>query len=201
MYRGSGPRILPIIIVILVVALVIAALVSVGRMVFTSNTTQSPAGVETTDAVLAALHDTGDARSVRWTVRGPIVADEKYTSYAITVGPTERSFVLYAGYQDQVLDTKKYPNNTRAYEQFIYALEKASIAKTRNANDTDFRGVCATRGLAFKYQSLNDGNADHTLWTTTCSGSKGTMTASIAQVQALFVNQIPDFKPQFDEIY
>ena len=201
MYRGSGPRILPIIIIILVIALVIAAIVSVGRMVFTSGTSQGPAGVESTEAVLTALHETGDNRAVRWTVRGPIVADEKFKTYAITITPTKRSFVTYSGYEEQVIDTKTYSNTARAYEEFVYALEKADIAKTRSATGVDFRGVCATHGLAFKYVSLNDGTADHTLWTTTCNGSKGTMAADSGRVQALFVNQIPDFKPQFDEIY
>lgn len=31
------------------------------------------------------------------------------------------------------------------------------------------------------------------LWTSTCSGSKGNMGASVAQIKALFVNQVPDF--------
>jgi hypothetical protein len=201
MYRGSGPRILPIIIIILVVALVIAAVVSIGRMMFTNSSTSSPAGVETTESVLSALHETGDSRSVRWTVRGPIVADEQFKTYTITVGPTARSFVTRSGYEEQVIDTKTYRNNTSAYEQFVYALEKAGIANTRSAGDIDFRGVCATHGLAFRYESLQNGTAEHSLWTTTCGGSKGTMTANIGQIQALFVNQIPDFKPQFDSIY
>jgi hypothetical protein len=201
MYRGSGPRILPIIIIILVVALVIAAVVSIGRLIFTNSSTSAPAGVETTETILSALHETGDSRSVRWTVRGPIVADEQFKTYTITISPTARSFMTYGGYEEQVIATKTYGNNTKAYEQFVYALEKANIAKTRRASDADFRGVCATQGLAFKYESLQDDTTNHSLWTTTCSGSKGTMTASTGQIQALFTNQIPDFKPQFDEIY
>ncbi|MFZ1258327.1 MAG: hypothetical protein WAQ25_02550 [Candidatus Saccharimonas sp.] len=200
MYKGSGPRIFPILVVIIVIALVIAALVSVGRMVFTS-TGSSTTNNESTDAVLSSLHDTADSRSVRWTVRGPIVADEKFMSYQITVSPKKRTVTIYNGYLETVTSTRSYINNTKAYEQFVYALEKANIGKTRTANGVDFRGVCATHGLAFQYESLRDDTADHTLWTTTCTGSKGTMAANTAQVHALFVNQIPDFSPQFDEIY
>lgn len=202
MYRGSGPRIFPIIVVILVIALVVAALVSVGRMIFAGGGTSSSDAGETTDAMVAALRDTGDGRAVRWTVRGPIVADENFRSYQITVSSSKRTFTIYSGYLDQVLDTKTYGNNTAGYEQFVYALDKANAGVTRKAKDADFRGVCATQGFAYKFETMSGtDNADHTLWTTSCSGSKGTMTANVGQIQALFVNQIPDFKPVFNNIY
>lgn len=201
MYRGSGPRILPIIVIILIIAIVIAALVSVGRLFFTSSDTSDTQPGETTDSVVAALQNTNDSRGVRWTVRGPIVADEDFRSYQITVSPTERTFVTYAGYLDQVVDVKTYSNNTEAYEQFVYALDKAGVGKTREAKSEDFRGACATEGFGYKFETLSGETADHTLWTTTCKGSKGTMTASPAQTHALFANQIPDFQPVFTNIY
>ena len=52
MYRGSGPRVLPIIIVIVVVALVIAALVTVGRMLFSGG-----GSTETNDSPAASLQE------------------------------------------------------------------------------------------------------------------------------------------------
>lgn len=199
MYRGSGPRILPLIIIILVVALVIAAIVSIGRVFFTSgNTSNAP---ESTDAVLTAVHDTSGGRGVRWTVRGPIVADENFRSYQIQISETERTYTTYSGYLDQVINTKTYPNNERAYEQFVYALDKAGIGQTRNAKDTDFRGVCATDGFAYVFDTLHGESADHTLWTTSCRGSQGSMSANVAQIHALFANQIPDFKPLFTRTY
>ena len=196
MYRGSGPRILPLIIVILVVALVIAALVSIGRIFFTSGSTSTT--TESTDSVLTAVHNTDSDRGVRWTVRGPIVADEKFRSYQIEITPTARTYTTFSGYLDQVIEAKTYPNNDRAYEQFVYALDKADIGQTRNAKDTDFRGVCATDGFAFVFDTLSGDNADHTLWTTSCKGSRGSMGADVPQIHALFVNQIPDFKPLFN---
>lgn len=199
MYRGSGPRILPLIIIILVVALVIAALVSIGRIFFTgSNTSNAP---ESTESVLSSVHDTSGVRGVRWTVRGPIVADENFRSYQIQISSSERTLTTYSGYLDQVVETKTYANNNRAYEQFVYALDKAGIGQTRNAKDTDFRGVCATDGFAYVFDTLNGESADHTLWTMSCKGSKGSMGANVAQIHALFVNQIPDFKPQFNNVY
>lgn len=199
MYRGSGPRVLPIIIVIVVVALVVAALVTVGRMIFSggSSDTSETAGTSLQDTVL----DRTASRNVRWTIRGPIVADENFRSYQITIGPSSRTFVTYSGYLDQVMDTKTYDNNAKAYEEFVYALDKADISKTRNSNDEDFRGVCATKGIAYMFETMNDATVDNSIWSSSCKDSAGTMAADPLKIQALFVNQIPDFKPLFNDIY
>lgn len=201
MYKGSGPRILPIIIIIIVVALVIAALVTAGKMMFTKNSTNSKTQAESQGKMIDAVLDRADARSVRWTVRGPIVANEKFRSYQISVSPTKRIYTTYSGYLEEVIDTKTYDNNANAYEQFVYALSNANIGATRNAKDTDFRGVCATQGIAYKFETLANNSADNTLWSSTCKDSRGTLAADPLKVQALFVNQIPDFKSQFNTIY
>lgn len=198
MYRGSGPRVLPIIIVIIVVALVVAALVTVGRMLFSGGSSSGSTDTGTVTLQDAVLDRTAD-RSVRWTVRGPIVADEKFRSYQITVSPTSRTFITYSGYLDQVMDTKTYSNNTRAYEEFVFALDKASISKTRKSSDEEFRGVCATNGIAYMFETLNDTDVDNSIWSSSCKDSAGTMTADPLKVQALFVNQIPDFSPLFND--
>lgn len=202
MYRGSRPRILPIIVVIVIVALVVAAIVTVGRMLFSDNNNASQDNKKTTSSVIeqAVLAQDSD-RAVRWTVRGPIVSDEKFRSYQIIIGPSTRTYVTYSGYLDQVIDTKTYPNNVKAYEQFVYALDKTDIAKARDTKDTDLRGVCATNGLAYEFETLVNDDPDHTMWSSTCKDSQGTMTADPLRVQALFVNQIPDFRPLFTKIY
>ena len=200
MYRGNGPRIFPIIVVIIVIALIIAALVSVARMVFfsggddTSKTTGDQK-VNIRDEVLRTV----DGRGVRYTVRGPIVADENFRSYQITVTPSSRSMTVYRGYLENPIETKTYDNNTRAYEQFVYALDKADIAKTRDTKEEDLRGVCANNGRAYKFEIMSDGDTKNSIWTSTCDGSKGTMAANMIQVHQLFANQIPDFTPVFDK--
>ena len=65
MYRGSGPKIFPIIVVVIVIALLIAALVTVGRMLFAGNsTTQVP---QVTSSIRNEVLDTGTTRGVRYT--------------------------------------------------------------------------------------------------------------------------------------
>lgn len=201
MYKGSKPKIVPILIAVVVVALVIAALVSLGRMLFTGggggdkNNTPSESQ-QVRDNTL----NTAAGRSVRFTERGSIIADENFKSYQIVVTPTTRTYTTYAGYLDRVVDTKSYPNNARAYEEFVYALDKANISKLQKTEDgTDIRGVCATNGRLYVYETANSDTATNTLWTSTCSGSKGNMGASVAQIKALFVNQVP--APDFDNNY
>ena len=201
MYRGSRPRILPIIVVIVIVALIVATLVTAGRMLFGGDSTKDTKKVTTSSTIEKSLLNEDADRSVQWTVRGPIVANEKFQSYQITVGPSQRSYVIYSGYLDQVTNTKTYDNNVQAYEQFVYAIDKTGITKTREVPDTDLRGVCATQGLAYKFDTLAGDNSDHSMWSSTCKESPGTMTASPLQIQALFVNQIPDFHPLFNKIY
>lgn len=197
MYRGSKPRILPLIIAIVVIALIIAGVVSLARMIFFSSdtTNQNEEQVSMRDEVL----DTTTGRSVRYTVRGSIVADENFSSYQITVSPSARTYVAYSGYLETPTQTRSFANSTKAYEEFVHALDKADIAKTRKVENDDIRGVCATNGRLYVFETLNLNTVTSSVWTSTCSGSKGSMGANISQIHALFANQIPDFEPMFDK--
>lgn len=197
MYKGSKPRIIPIIIAIVIVALIVAALVSLGRMLVTGNS-GSQSSTSESNSIRSDLLDTSSGRGVQFTERGPIVADENFKSYQIVITPTTRTYTTYNGYLDRVVAAKTYQNNDNAYEQFVYALDKAYIYKVRDTQgNNDVRGVCATNGRLYTFETTNNGTSTHMLWTSTCSGSQGNMAANLAQVRALFVNQIPDFDPGF----
>ena len=188
MYRGNSSRIVPIILVLIVVAIVIAALVSVGRAIFggSGQTAQTNAGRD-------ALLDTSLGHSVQMTVRGPIVANEQFHSFQITVNPSTRAMTTYQGYLDQPINSKTYDNNAKAYEQFVYALDKADLMSgdelTGDKNDT--RGICAT-GLVYEFSVMSADSTVRRLWTSTCKGSPGSLKASVTQVGDLFKAQIPD---------
>ena len=197
MYKGSKPKIVPILIAVIVVAFIIAALVSLGRMLFTAGTGTTNT-VSESDQIRNDTLNTASGRAVRFTERGPIVADENFRTYQIVITPTTRTYTTYTGYLDTIVEAKQYQNNSRAYEEFVHALERAYIYKMRNTNgEDDIRGVCATNGHLYVYETTNNEQATHTLWTSTCKDSTGNMAASIAQVKALFVNQVPDFDTKF----
>jgi hypothetical protein len=188
MYRGNSSRIVPVILVLIVIAIVIAALVSVGRAIFGGDTQTSDV-----NAGRDSLLDTSVGHNVRLTVRGPLVANEEFHSYQITVDASTRVMTTYQGYLEQAIASKSYGNNLKAYEQFVYALDKANLMKgdelTGDKNDT--RGVCAT-GLVYEFEVINADSTVKRLWTSTCKGSPGSLKASVSQLTNLFLSQIPD---------
>lgn len=181
-------RIIPIALVLIIIAVAIAALVSLARAVFFSND-QTTGQV---DVSREALLSTTANRSVRITVRGAIVADEQFRSYQITISPSSRVATTYTGYLDKQIDQIALPNNIPAYEEFVYALDRANLVKgselTGEKNDT--RGICAS-GLVYQFEILQDNQRIKNLWTTTCKSGKGSLVADASQLKKLFVDQVP----------
>lgn len=194
MQRNNGARFFPLVIIIIVVALVIAAIVSIGRAVFNSGSETNSEDTSQTDQGRESLLNTSVGRTVQMTVRGPIVAEENFTSYRIEVSNNERSMNVYKGYLEERTNGKQLGNNTQAYEQFVYALDKANMMKGENSADNedtdDLRGICA-RGYVYEYAVTSGGNEIKKLWTSTCSGSKGSLQASKDQLSQLFLAQVP----------
>jgi hypothetical protein len=190
MYRGNSSRVVPILLVLIVIAIAIAALVSAGRAIFGGN---DPAAQTQVDTGRDTLLNTALGHSVRMTVRGPIVADETFRSYQVNVDPSERALTAYAGYLSDPLDSKNYSNNAKAYEEFVYALDKANLMKgtALTGDKDDTRGICAT-GNVYEFEVLKDNKVVKRLWTSTCKGSVGSLKASVTQLETLFHNQIPD---------
>jgi hypothetical protein len=190
MYKSNSSRVVPIVLLLIVIAVAIAGLVSVGRAIFGNGTTNTPAQTDTSKEMLL---NTSLTHAVRMTVRGTIVADEDFRSYQITISPTSRSLVTYSGYLDQVISSKQLGNNTAAYTQFVYALNRANMmdGTVLTGDKDDMRGVCAT-GQVYMFETLDNGSSVKDLWTSDCSGSKGSFKASVTQVQSLFLQQIPD---------
>lgn len=189
MYKGNSSRILPILLVLIVVAIAIAGLVSLGRMIFGGES----ADPNQVDVGREALLNTSVDRSVRMTVRGPIVADEEFRSFQVTISPTSRRIVTYSGYLENTIETKQYSNNVKAYEEFVHALDKANMMNGQafEGEKDDTRGICAT-GNVYEFEVVRGGESVKRLWTSTCKGSPGSFKASVKQVESLFLEQIPD---------
>ena len=190
MARYSRSRFLPILLILIIVVIAIFAIVSLTRAIFFRDTTTD---IELLDTSRDTLLTTNAGNSVRMTIRGDIVADEAFHSYQITISPSSRTLVTYRGYLDKVVDRVSLPNNTAAYTQFVYALDKANYTKgdafEGDADDT--RGICAT-GELFEFETREGSNTIKRLWTSSCKGSPGSLQASSKQLQNLFESQIPD---------
>jgi len=187
-YRTS--RIIPTILTVIIIIVAIAGLIALVRLIFTGSTSKQPAAVNTSRQQLL---DTSAGRAVSMTVRGPIVADEDFRSYSVMISPSSRQFQSYTGYLDVITNQQTLPNNTAAYDQFVHALDKANFAAGTpfEGDKNNTLGICAT-GKVYEFNLLNNGNSDYMLWTSTCSGSPGSLKASASQLSQLFLNQIPN---------
>lgn len=188
-YRSS--RILPTVLTVIIIIVAIAGLVGLVRLLFTGSTSGTPE--QDVNVSQQNLLDSTEGRSVSMTVRGPIVADEDFRSYQIIVSPSTREFTSYSGYLADVLDHESLPNNTAAYDQFVHALDKANMVKGTpfEGEKNNVLGICAT-GKVYEFSVMNADSTDQMLWTSTCSGSPGSLRASSAQLSQLFMNQIPN---------
>lgn len=198
MYRGNNTRFAPIIIIVVVTIALIFGLVVVGRQLFFNG--GSSEEVSQIEAARKDLLTVNDNRSVEMAVRGPIVANEDFQSYRISISPDSRDYTTFKSYGDDVTSEKTLPNTSAAYEQFVYALDKADFTvagkQAGQPNSSDTRGICAV-GKLYTFTIYDGSQIVSSHWTSTCAGSPGTFGASVSQVGNLFAKQIPGLDAGF----
>lgn len=181
-------QLLPVIIIVIIVVVSVAAIVALARTLLFGGSSSSE---KKEDPQVNALVQTTADRAVRMTIRGPITADEKFRSYQITISPSSRVMTTYAGYLDQQIDTVQLDNNTRAYEEFVFALERAGMmaGTPLEGGKNDTRGLCPT-GKIIEFETLQNSQTVEKLWTTTCGGTSS-FKGNATQVSDMFLAQIP----------
>lgn len=192
MDRSGLQRIFPIALIVIVIVIAIAALVSLGQSIFGGGSGEPEQ--EQVNVGKEALTETQSTSSIRMSVRGPIVASENFHSYDITISPEKRNMTTYVGYVGKQVGTKNYSNNRQAYEQLVFALDRAGMmdGTPLEGDANDLRGICAT-GLIYQFEVLSSSTSVQSLWTTSCKSISGSLTASRSSLTNLFQDQIPDF--------
>jgi hypothetical protein len=122
-------------------------------------------------------------------IDGPTNVDQDHRQVKITVSSTENEIDIIQGYQNTVMDSQTYPNNSVAFASFLQALKLMNFSKGKSSN-VDYRGYCPT-GERYVYTFSNGENDLFTYWSTSCSG-QGTFEGSAPGVRVQFVRQIPD---------
>lgn len=198
--RNNLSRFIPILLVIVVAIVAVTAVIAIGRALFGGNGTNQQ-NTTKVDEGKTALLSTDVGRSVKLTVRGPIVADENFRSYTIDVSSGSRSMTTYEGYLDKQIAQENLSNNHKAYEELVYALDKRKMMEGTQLTDeqNDLRGICAT-GRVYVFETLNNNTVVKRLWTSDCSGSKGSAKANVAEILDMFLKQIPDGKKMSGEV-
>ena len=196
MYKGNRSRFFPVVVVIVIIAIVVFGLVSLVRFMFNSG---KSANEPQTNALSSKLLDTSDGQSVSMIVRGPIVGDNDFRSFQVTISPSGRSITAWQGYdKTNVIATKSYDNNTAAYTQFVNALDYAGYSKTNNVKNNDTKGLCAD-GKVYDFQIGSGSNVTDDRWTTNC-GVKGSFAGNGPAVRQLFLDQLPDARSITDQV-
>lgn len=191
--RNSFSRFVPILLVIVITIVAVAAVIAIGRALFGGN--ESDQKDKNINAGQIALLSTEEGRAVRLTVRGPIVANENFRSYSVIVSPSSRQITTYEGYLDKEISQKKLDNNVKAYTELVYALDKRKMMNGTQLTEqqNDLRGICAS-GKVYKFETLSDNSVVKSLWTSDCSGSKGSAQANVNEILDMFLKQIPEGK-------
>lgn len=173
--------------VLQVTFLVIVATVILLGVFFIGNFLTNNSNTVIVDKGQEALLKTSEGYEVSALVRGPIVADEDFRSYKITISNSQRELVTYKGYDNQKLDTIKLDNSVAAYEQFVYALN--NLGFMNGSGDTDNKGFCSD-GYVYEFNTIKDDKVVKSLWSSSCGSRSGTFRGSVRSTFNLFINQI-----------
>ncbi|QWQ32354.1 hypothetical protein KOY48_00420 [Candidatus Minimicrobia naudis] len=106
--RNSFSRFVPILLVIVITVVAVAAVIAIGRALFGKNDSGQTTTDQNVNVGQVALLSTDVGSAVRLTVRGPIVANENFRSYSITISPESREMTTYEGYLDKPIAQKKF---------------------------------------------------------------------------------------------
>lgn len=173
---------------IVLLILSIWGITSLARRVIGTKPSTSTSTVKKTD--LATYNK--DSSFVRVTVKGPIVANEKFQSYQIEVGQNYRDFKIFTGYNNQVVVEERLSNDKVAYDNFLKSLKQYSYTSKTDEYSADETGQCAT-GKRYIYELFDNSKTLQRTWDVSCNNSVGTFTGSGISVRSLFKKQIPNF--------
>jgi hypothetical protein len=185
MKRTVFTRIVLVVLGILIIVGLVSALTALGRAIFGGSSSNSSNNI----ARESLLTNTFEM-SVEMVVRGPITADENFSTVSTSISSSSREVTYYNGYSLYEVEKIELPNTFRAYDEFIYALDKAGFTNgTSSADNSDTRGVCAT-GSLYEFRIKKNDSIIKTLWTTSCKADKGTLKANIQPIHNLFTAQV-----------
>jgi hypothetical protein len=178
---------------IIIAAIAVVAVIFVFFIyVLIKNTVSDNNKPQVPDVSRTALLSTDSDNSIVMSARGELINEEDYDSYQITISPSVRSVIIMKGYNQDILKRYDYSNNKKAYEQFVYALDKLNITDSRNLSETenDTRGVCA-KGSLKSYSIVSSGSIIKNVWTSSCRDSKGSLRSNSSDIESLVKNQLP----------
>lgn len=128
---------------------------------------------------------------VQLTIDGPVNAAQNHSKIRVVVGRDETVLQIIKGYEDDVVESRKFDNNLASYEQFLRALK---IAGFTLGNDNpalrDERGHCPT-GQRYIFEAVSGGSSVMRWWKASCG--EGNFQGRSDTIRNLFKAQVPDY--------
>ena len=112
---------------------------------------------------------------IEMTIDGPVNDDPDHNAIQMIIGQTQNEINIIQGYQNSVIRTQSYPNNSAAYGWFLRSLDLAGYT-----------------GDVYIFQVLTGSTVVEQYWATSCGG-QGTFKGEIPLVETLFQAQLPDY--------
>jgi hypothetical protein len=129
---------------------------------------------------------------VEMTINGPVNDNQDHNAVQMIVGQTQSEINIIRGYQDNVINTQSYPNNSAAYGWLLRSLELAGYTEGKSDPSlSDYRGYC-TAGDVYVFQVLSGSTVIEQYWATSCGG-QGNSKGNIPLIESLFQAQFPDY--------
>ncbi len=148
---------------------------------------------QTVQTVPKLIDYANSTKVVQLTKEGPVNADQTHDEVRITVSNMETAVEVFKGYNNDLVNSKTYPNNSAAYADFLAALDRAGYTKGDTTKSlADERGACST-GVRY-VMGIKDGDKDiQRFWASTCGSKIGTSKGVTDTIVHLFVAQVPDY--------
>lgn len=128
---------------------------------------------------------------VRFITDGAIVGLERHRSIRITVDQSNRTLEVLRGYNEEVIRSQEFANDSAAFTKFLIALDTMGYSKENPKVSKDERGVCPL-GNRYIYEATYKSGDPLRTWSSSCN-TAGRFQGNTANVQQLFRNQIPEY--------
>lgn len=129
----------------------------------------------------------------RYTVRGPVVADEDYRQVRITISKNSRSVEVLKGYAGVVEKVSTLSNTPDAYTAFLGALSAAEFSDRREGGSSVDPSTTCVTSTKFFYELTLASEKKVDTWTSSCSFKDGNYGGNALGTAQIFKAQIPTY--------
>ena len=132
---------------------------------------------------------------LRFSIVGPVVADENHREVVYEIGQGSRSVKLFKGYNSTLVKEQSLGNNYSAYDAFAKSLYTAGFTNERQSQkDSKYSGECPAGNIYTAELVDADNKVQKSLWRVSCTTKTGSLSASYQTLLELFKSQFPDYK-------